>query len=292
MDAPSKRLKIEDQPLSPDLLHSSTSSFTRRDTERLNISFEGHDGWLDDTAEYDIAPFFRLRDEKVPLDPQDLVGYTKQELSLINYLLETRRNEDVKLGTQESNTDSFVNYVLGKLELNEHPCSLRLMQQYKFDFSGQSISSTPEFTVEFHGRVVLVDEDKHFNNAKPSLQWGEYQIAGEMVAVASSNRHKQLMDRTWVDGPVGTIYTVRVIGSRFTFYKCDFSKEYLDMLGEDEPLEERAVIWRCPNNNTDNAAYSYWDYFIPDDRKKIIKALYQIKTYVSSLTPPPNAPLF
>lgn len=284
METNIKRVRTEEEVSRP----TSTSQFKKNDLDALCISFQPkskREMW-DQIKEYDAPAFFDLqgRDftEYSDLRNAEREGeYTREEKTLIRHLSRIKVNEDVSSGTRESNTDSMVNYLLTKLELNEYPCSLRLQQLFSFDVKEVSIASVPEFCIEHGMDVVLIDEDKHFKNARPGSQWGECQIAGEMLAVACSNQKKQYMGKSQARS-IETIYAIRVIGTRFTFYRSDIQKTYIDSLDTGD-ISEGMLIYRYPGNNKKDEAYSHWDYLNPDERPKIIEALFQIKLYIDSL---------
>ncbi|KAI9226599.1 MAG: hypothetical protein DHS80DRAFT_25062 [Piptocephalis tieghemiana] len=273
MDNANKRAKSDDTP-------GSTSRFRKQDTDDLNISFEGVKEWWTPIEMFDAPTFFYLRNEDVPTNEEG-GEYTREERTLISHLNKIRINEGVVTGTQESNTDSMVNYVLTKLEFNEYPCSLRLQQLIQFYYGDRSITSVPEFCIEHGIDTVLIDEDKHFKNVRQGTQWGEYQIAGEMLAIACSNHDKQYSHGLEIRS-YETVHAMRVIGARFTFYKSIVSKKYIDSVNEGTP-SEKMVIMRYPDNYDKDPAFSHWDFFKPTERRKIIEALFQIKHYIDHL---------
>lgn len=60
---------------------------------------------------------------------------------------------------------------------------------------------------------MIFDKDKHLHNVSNFDGWGEWQIAGELLASTYVN-HREL-ERYKVQ----SLFAIRVIGTRFTFYR-------------------------------------------------------------------------
>lgn len=158
---------------------------------------------------------------------------SKTFVQLMNYIME---NESLVRGTEESRTDAFVNHMLEKLGFGEYPLMIQPRPLSKFSVHTKEISSKSDFTIFKDRRVMLVDKDKHIRNTGPTSAWGEYQIAGELIA--SSYCNYSLFSRKYKN----VLYAVRVIGLKFTFYRANISPEYLDSLGEGFPVESVTII--------------------------------------------------
>ena len=191
-------------------------------------------------------------------------------MHLIAYLLE---NEAVVRGTEESRTDAFVNHLLEKLEFGESPLMIQPQPIFKFKVHTKEISSKYDYAVIKDAEIMLIDEDKHFRNTGPTSAWGEYQIAGEIIAGAFTN---YTLDSKHYGN---IIYAVRAIGLRFTFYKAIVTREYLNSLGEGLPVET-AEIYRFPGSSEDKP-FPYLDYGDPTERKSIINLLVNIRHYLT-----------
>jgi len=210
---------------------------------------------------------------------------SKEEITLCKHIVKIINNEQITRGTSESNTDSFVNYLLNKFQLDEYPFLLRIQPNYKFYVGDQEIISNPEFSIEKDNHIVFIDEDKHINNIGSSKDWGENQIAGEMLAVASTNYNNNQQKLSYdyniasIDNKdAQIIHSMRVIGTRFTFYKSVISTSYLKSLGEGLP-SENITIYRYPNNKKEES-FSHYDYIDPKERKIIVNILWGIKDYI------------
>ncbi|CAH1766281.1 4961_t:CDS:2 [Entrophospora sp. SA101] len=147
------------------------------------------------------------------IDDTPTVGWGNKERTLAEYISEILLKEYAEAGKRERVTDSFVNFLLGVLEFNEYPFSLRL----KADF----------------------DEDKHIKNVDKLTWWGEFQIAGELYV-----NHLEIKGRYYVQ----TLFAIRVIGTRFTFYKAEIGFNYLNSLPNGFPGNSM-YIYRYPGRN-------------------------------------------
>ena len=209
----------------PNQLKDSTSEFRDIDTRSLRITYE----------DIDVNNIIELS-TTVPIDMmiknkgyRDLVGCNNDE-DILTGLSDTEKtyamaldyvlaNESVVRGTEESRTDTMVDYILRGVGLGTYPFLLRIQPTYKFYVDSKSITSVYDFGVVKKEKVIIVEEDKHIKNVSAANKWGEHQIAGELLAAAYTNFHTEC------------IYAIRVIGTRFTFYKTNVSLEYLTSLG-------------------------------------------------------------
>lgn len=264
----------------------STSDFRRIDVNSLNIVFKDIES-LDDflavsTAIVDIPNevyVSNLSSKEIREIAGDYNAIMKLErksrtfVQLITYLTE---NESVVRGT-ESRTDAFIQHLLEKLEFGEYPLMIQPQPVFKFKVHTKEISSKYDYAVIKDSRVMLVDEYKHFRNTGPTSGWGEYQIAGEMLSgaycnysFASTNSYK------------GTIYAVRAIGLRFTFYKAYISREYLNSLGDGLP-DDYFEIMRFPSSmSLGEKSFPHLNYGDPTERRIIIDILIMMRIDISS----------
>jgi len=261
----------------PRRLMDSTSKFRKIDSDSLNIIYQGVQELseiIPRTNNKDnsrVEEFFYLSNIEIPMSPD--IKNTKKEKTLIKYINKIRENENIAIGTEESNTDSFVDYILRKLDLDEDPFLLRIHKMYKFSVGDKTISSIPEFSIEKDDVVVFIDEDKHLNNITPGKSWGEYQIAGEIIAAAATNYNNQVIRNALNIMDCQTIYCIRVIGTKFTFYKSRVSSKYLMQLEDGFP-EEDLIISRFPS---DRGPFSFMDYTNPSQREIILDAFSAMK---------------
>ncbi|KAF8950384.1 hypothetical protein BGZ46_004580, partial [Entomortierella lignicola] len=145
------------------------------------------------------------------------------------------------------------------------PLSVSMQALFRLDLGlGEDVTSQPGFTVENREQALFVDGDKHIKNTNRTKQWGEFQLAGEMV-VCGLARNK-FEDNVSIHG-------MRVIGTRFTFYHAVITEAYYMHLSDsDRPYLE---IKRFPtlDNSEESLETRSLDYKDPEQRKVIIDTL-------------------
>jgi hypothetical protein len=213
-------------------------------------------------GDLDTLDILRIRST---LDSENLDNKTKTFVQLMSDILD---NEGATINTEESRTDSLVCHLFERLEFNEYPLIIRHQPLFKFMIHTKEISSKYDFAIIKDKKIMLVDEDKHLRNTGPPSAWGEYQIAGELIAGAYCNYSSK---RTYND----KLYAVRVIGLKFTFYKAIIPSEYLDSLGEGLPPSS-ITIYRYPPNDNVNS-FPFLNFGDPTDRRRIINLLVRIR---------------
>jgi len=217
-------------------------------------------------------------------DESILVDLPRKERTFAVLLAYVLINEKAVRGTEESRTDSLVDRLLRTLEFDEYPLMLQLQPNYKFSVYNKEITSKYDFGITRKGRLAMVDEDKHLKNTGPSYGWGEYQIAGELLAGTYYNYA--------LTGRNDIVYAARVIGTKFTFYKTVPSKSYLHSLGRGLPEDETFVICRYPppipsgssglpesteRADTYERSFPSYDFSNPKERRIIIDILLRIR---------------
>jgi hypothetical protein len=184
------------------------------------------------------------------------------EKTLIDLLQRIILNEKVSLGTRESLTDTFVDFILRSFDFEKYPLRLNIRPLYTFRVGCKRIKSECDFSIEKGSSVLLVEDDKHLKNSFRSDGFGEFQLAGEFLAAASTNYQNNPEDQV--------VFGVRVIGTRFTFYKAFFPKEYLYTLSDSIP-EIKSTVHRMGNGER---GYSFT---VPKERVIILEILSCLK---------------
>ena len=182
-------------------------------------------------------------------------------------------NEVVVRGTDESKTDTFVDYVLREVGLGNFPLAIRLKPIYAFDIRHKTITSEYDFSIQNREKLLMVEEDKHIRNTGPASSWGEYQLAGEIIAGAYDNYRKCAVE--------GDIFAIRAIGPRFTFYHTIIPATYITSLSVGLP-EESIMIQRYPPQ-ADTTIPPGFNYTNSNERRLIIDMLYIIKHKLLSI---------
>jgi len=263
----------------------STSDFRKIDIYSLNIVFEDVQSQkeivhsdltvvTDIPEEVYVSNLSSAQIRDAARNPRAILDLTRKSrtfVQLISYLME---NESVVRGTEESRTDAFVQHLLEKLEFGEYPLMIQPQPIFKFKVHTKEISSKYDYAVIRDSKIMLIDEDKHFRNTGPPSAWGEYQIAGEIISGAYCNY--SLDARNYKD----TMYAVRVIGLRFTFYKAIVPQDYLDSLGDGLPVNE-VKIYRFPPSSKDQS-FPHLDYGDPEGRRTIIEILVSMRMHLTN----------
>jgi hypothetical protein len=263
-----------------DGLSKSTSEFEQRDTEKLKITYKRLDNLLEFKQlvySYDIdisadSPLY-IRD----LEYDMFVGCS-HNINKINMLSNKEKlfailidqvamNEEFIRGTDESKTDTLVDYILREVGLAEYPLILKLKPVYELKIRHKTISSVHDFSIEKAHKVVLVDEDKHIRNTTAGSAWGEYQIAGEILAAAYNNYVLHAAE--------SELIAIRVISTRFTFYHVIIPLDYLNSLSIGLPTID-IVVSRYPDSDKG------LDYKDHNERRIITDMLMRIRYKLQS----------
>lgn len=269
---------------SPDQLSSCTSDFRPIDARSLNVRYidtEDLDDLLIPLATNVQRPRHLLirnlnKDHILAADRFDELD--DDERTVAEYLRRILLNELPGAETRESRTDTFVNLLLTDLRLNKYPFVLNLQPDYKFLVANKQITSKPEFTIEKNGAVLCLDEDKHIRNTTRVSGYGQNQIAGELIACAYTNFNSATSPTA---GTNQTIFAVRVIGSRFTLFRCDITCGYLESLADGLPSEEQQLhLYQYPGTDVDSLGYDYAD---PSARTQVIEILLRLREQLKQL---------
>ena len=266
-----------------------TTNFTPVNRYSLRINFDNATGpdylfdLVEDIKEHENLLIkglnrseLRLIDER--LDISDTLN--KDERSIALYLNKVILHDPLKINIRESFTNNFVNYLLNKLEFNRYPLILNAQPKYCFEVQAIKVTGRPEFSAEKNEelKVLFLDESRHLTNLKLATEFAECQIAGEILCAAYTNYAYPLSPTVLKDQ---VIYAVRIIGTRFTFYKANVSKTYLYALadGNLEP-DNNVTIFRYPSNENKETLYGY-DYSNNLHRIIILKLLVSLREFIN-----------
>lgn len=267
------------------VLPSQTSGFNPLHRRTLNIVYENTtdlDQYFEskEEAKYDesLAIKSLSRNELRVIDERlDLLSQLNEEEKTLALLLNKVISHDpLKISIRESFTNNFVNYLLNRMEFSKYPLILNTQPKYSFEVEGNKVSGKPEFSIEKEDqiRVIVIDESRHLNNIKLATEFSECQIGAEIVASAYTNYAYPLSAKMLQDQ---LIYAVRVIGTRFTFYKSLVFKTYMDALTEGTLGDAHVVtIYRFPPSDDKETLFGF-DYSNQSHREIILKMLTQLK---------------
>ena len=114
-------------------------------------------------------------------------------------------------------------------------------------------------------------QNKYLQNKKlyPANGFGEWQIAGEMLACRYENVIKNYVDQE--------NFAFRVISTYVTFYRAEIPVSYWEALYETLPSSQPVVIKRWPEKNGITTGLNLAE---PEERKFVITDLMKIRQYL------------
>lgn len=290
------KISIKPKLINISLLPSTTNLFTSIHTRSLNINYENvrnSNEILEPIVEKDKLIFHNSlliknlkRNELTTLDENDdlLNTLNDEEKSMAIYLNKVILHDPLKISIRESFTNNFLDYLLNKLEFNTYPFVLNLQPKYSFDADTTRIVSRPDFSVEKYADkqicLIILDETKHVNNIKLENEFGECHLAGDLIAAAFTNYSQPFSKKFFRDQ---TLYAIRVIGTRFTFYKCHVKMSYLSELEKENVSPfETLNISRYPADDYGDIQFGY-DYSNSLHRVLMIELLMQLKEQIRKM---------
>ena len=127
-------------------------------------------------------------------------------------------------------------------------------------------------------KILLVIEDKTVTSSTYSNNWKEDQVMGELFAAV---HYVVTKSRTTIAYPV-TVYAVRVIGTKFTFYRAVATLEYIKesaRLGLS--IDNEMVVQRYPPVEDDPSRLTAYNICNKDDRTRILECMCSIRKTIS-----------
>lgn len=253
-----------------DLPHN-TSSWTKDICRSLNIQFENAD-----SIDKIIQQLSVDDSEEILLNGYDLSKLYDTDLRLsaaVTTIVRKVRKIINNPYIKEMIIDAFVMSLLNYLGFDRDPFDM--FPQYDFSATigdSHKITSKVEFMVIRQEQyVVFVVEDKRPASVAELTDWGEPQIAGELFVSAFHN-----VFLGYAKYPI-KVFAIRVVGTRFTFYKSEISRSYMEESLLNLPAKNFMVIQRYPPQEgpkeDGSRALNAWDFCNPDDRKEIVKTL-------------------
>ncbi|CAJ0643337.1 4298_t:CDS:2 [Entrophospora sp. SA101] len=266
----------------PDFLSNSASLFNLRDLRALKASFCSTDAndviprrTVSIPEEYILPNIDRVLLGREDLDISQL-SQNNQVKTFINKLHKVVRNARLDIGTSEALTDTLVAHLIFLvIDFNQWPLEVKLHPTFKFSVGRADLSAKAEFVIDHKNYSILVVEDKHLANVKPSNNYGEPQIFAEMLACGEENTRQANMTYDV------TIFVVRVISTYVTFYRSVIHKEYWDELGIGCPRQQSIEIFRWPGNSS--VPFVGFDLAEPYGRRNVLEALCKIRQFVLEL---------
>ena len=103
----------------------------------------------------------------------------------------------------------------------------------------------------------------------PYTSFGEYQLAGEVLACGYENIKRNYVDQE--------IFAFRVISTYVTFYRAKISTSYWEELNEQLPEGQSVVIKRWPKENGKETGLNLAE---PEGRGAVITYLIKIRQHL------------
>ncbi|CAB4406399.1 unnamed protein product [Rhizophagus irregularis] len=187
----------------PDFLSDYASKFNLRDLRSLRVTFCSTTQASDvlpthlnpiipqEAQDYILPNVTRAMLENIRLDV-NLLSNNRNIKTFIHKLHQTVLNSIARVGTSEALTDTLVVHLIFRtVDFDQWPMVVELHPTLEFSVGGTTLSAVPEFVINLQidekQYSVLVIEDKHLKNVTPTNDYGEPQIAAEMIACGSEN---------------------------------------------------------------------------------------------------------
>jgi len=183
--------------------------------------------------------------------------------------------KEVKLTSniEEMYIDGFINSLLSITGFDDYPCKLYPQYSYRAFFVNEHyIGSKADFAVLSNtNKILLVIEDKTTSNATYANDWKEPQVIGEIFValhkiIASTDKEISL--------PI-ILYAIRVVGTRFTFYKCSANADYIKESAFKLPKKSHMIVYRFPTTYSNRLVAL--DFCNKVDRNTLLKCLSSIR---------------
>ncbi|RGB33887.1 hypothetical protein C1646_703352 [Rhizophagus diaphanus] len=275
----------------PDFLSNYASLFNLRDLRSLRVTFRSatqaseviptHLNTIipQEAQDYILPNVNRAMLENLRLNVNPLSNNSIVK-TFIHKLHQTVLNSVLQVGTSETFTDTLVAHLIFRtVNFDQWPMIVKLHPTLKFSVGRTTLSAVPEFVINLHlnGKQysVLIIEDKHLNNVTPTNDYGEPQIAAEIIACGDENirQGRRIFDDMH-------IYAIRVVSTYVTFYHAKINKEYWQELAVGCPQQQSITITRYPGNNSD--PINGFDLSTPNGRQNVIVALCKLRELITS----------
>ncbi|KXN73251.1 hypothetical protein CONCODRAFT_3931 [Conidiobolus coronatus NRRL 28638] len=184
---------------------------------------------------------------------------------------------------KEVRVDGFVMSLLNMLGFDKYPYIMYPQYEYSALFKNSKITSKVEFIVINSGKyVLLIVEDKHKDNTGYFNNWSENQIAGEMFGCVYHTIQLIEYNSEKIVFPI-KVSAVRIIGTMFTFYHSEVSKQYTEECYKKLPTKNSMTIYRYPSiyDEDENtiAPIKALDFCNPKDRLIILQTFKSIQLF-------------
>lgn len=271
----------------------STSNWNSDTTKALNIEVKDQENVFGDTLGHRVSEYEDILQE----DASFLIfGEWKDENWLKNVdikNLECNDNtktliEKLRIVYMTVNTlgemyiDGFMDSLLHLLRFDSYPCLM--YPQYKYSTTigshDHNVTAKSDFSILYALQqiLLLVVEDKTVKSATYANNWKEDQVLGELFVAVHSIVNKKPPVKN-LKYPI-LVHAVRVIGTQFTFYRAEATKEYIKESAKKLPTTNKLTVYRHPPVEDDPSCLTAYDICNLDDRKRILKCLCYIRRFI------------
>ncbi len=266
-----------------DLSHisSQTSKWTKYDCLALKIFYSNAENiseiiipiTLDDHYKELELPGWNKHEFYSVLDADFQINKPRKIITIMRKITSVLLNEQAQL-IRENKVDSFVMSLMDYLGFDEDP----LLMHPQYDYTAMigdnyKISSKVEYMITRRNTyIVLIVEDKHQKGVSELTDWSEPQIAGEIFGSAY---HNVSIAEGVLKYPFN-LYAIRVISTKFTFYKAIVTRKYLEECVNRLPIQNSLTIKRYPQQLpalNQPRILNAWDFSIEHDRLQILEVL-------------------
>jgi len=271
------------------IINFRASRFRSQDLEALNVSFKSavcnnqivpEIDVKDLLPEQYILPDIHSKDLVNPdLDVREISGISDDIRTFILKLNWVAMNASVRKGSDETYTDTLVDDLLRIVGLNTFPLVIRNHQECRMFIGGYPyLTADPEFSIKMIDTAMIAVEDKHLENVEKWLGYGEFQLAAEILTIASDNeRHERnSSEQALADQAKQTVYAVRVISTYVTFYKTIIPALYFKELSLGLP-QQSVEILRWPGEIKPSAGLNIAE---PEGRREVLEILVRIRKHL------------
>lgn len=270
-------------------IHERTSEWNKDDYQSLNIFFEDaitinemilQTNELNEPYSSLVLKGWNRNDFLITANKEDYKNkkiFNRWVITIVRKISAIVAAE-VAQSNKEDKIDSFMLSLLTYLQFDLDPLLIHPQYAYTIKFTNNHhISSIVEYMItrkhENGYHIILFIEDKHNDNVSELRNWEEPQIAGEIFGSA---HHNGSLYRRGIKKYPFTLYAVRVIGTKFTFYKSTITRGYLEECQTGYlPKKNKMIIKRFPQNS--DPYVNAWDFCEENDRICILKMLKSIE---------------
>ena len=202
--------------------------------------------------------------------------------TVVTLIVKVRNVYVAEKAITEMYIDGFMDSLLHILGFDDYPCLMYPQYQYTANIgsSDHKIIAKSDFSVlTRHNKMFLVIEDKTSANAKYSNNWKEDQVLGELfVAVHNIVENHRQQDGS-LHYPV-VVYAVRVVGTKFTFYKAAATLQYIKETSRSIPTQNKMIVQRHPPVIDEPSTLTAYDICLAEDRMNILKCFCSIRNFM------------